>query len=200
MNKKRQTTDDQIFIQRCLNGDREAFREIVVRYESRVLSTIYRMIRDPEMARDLAQEVFVKAYTKLRTYDPRYSFKVWILRIATYHTIDHLRRRRPEYPVTPAPGDERPTVIDRAHSRAPSPDEMVWRREQADMVSRAVDRLDPKLRAVVILRHFEDLNYDEIAEALDIPMGTVKNRLYRARERLQHLILQNHTTLQEVVS
>ncbi|HPQ42312.1 MAG TPA: sigma-70 family RNA polymerase sigma factor [bacterium] len=200
MNDERLKTDDQIIIRRCLDGDREAFREIVIRYQSRVLSTIYRMIRDSEMARDLAQEVFVKAYTKLSTYDPRYSFKVWILRIATYHTIDHLRRRRPEFPVTREPDDDRPTPIDRAHSRAPSPDEMVWRQEQADMVAQAVNRLDPKLRAVVILRHYEDLNYDEIAEALDIPMGTVKNRLYRARERLQQLILQNHATLQEVVS
>lgn len=192
--------DDQTYVKRCLDGDSEAFREIVVRYESRVMNTVYRMIRDRETARDLAQEVFVKAYTKLSTFDPRYSFKVWILRIATYHTIDYLRRRRPEYPVSRHPDDDRPTPIDRAHSRAPSPDEMVWRREQADIVARAVETLDPKLRAVVILRHYEDLNYDEIADALEIPMGTVKNRLYRAREKLQQMILRNHTTLQEVVS
>ena len=193
--------DDEIYIRKCLDGEREAFRELVLRYQTRVLNTIYRMVRNTATAQDLAQEVFVKAYTKLNTFDPKYSFKVWILRIATYHTIDHLRRRRPEYPVSAHPsGDDRPTIFDRTESRQPSPDELVWRREQADIIAEAVESLDPKLRAVVVLRHYEDLNYDEIADALNIPMGTVKNRLFRAREKLQKLILQNQMTVQEVVS
>ncbi|MBN1296486.1 sigma-70 family RNA polymerase sigma factor [bacterium] len=192
--------DDQLYINRCLEGDREAFRELVIRYQSRVLSIIGRMVRDREMARDLAQEVFVKAYTKLSSYDSRFAFKVWILRIATYHTIDYLRRRRPEFPVAQDLDGGCPSVIDRAHSRVPSPEEALLQSEQADLVAEAVRKLDPKLRAVVILRHFEELNYDEIADALDIPMGTVKNRLFRAREKLQKLMTQNSMNLQEVVS
>lgn len=193
--------DDKIYVRKCLEGDREAFRELVVAHQTRVLSTIYRMVRNTDTARDLSQEVFVKAYTKLSTFDPKYSFKVWILRIATYHTIDYLRRRKPEYPMSQIAGDEdRPTVLDRAPSREPSADELIWRREQADIISEAVQELDPKLRAVVVLRHYQDLNYDEIADALNIPMGTVKNRLFRAREKLQKMLMQSQLTVQEVVS
>ncbi len=196
-----ETHEDLTYITQCLEGDREAFRELVVRYQSRILSTIYRMIHDPEMSRDLAQEVFVKAYTKLSSYDARYPFKVWITRIATYHTIDYLRRRKPEFPVLQDPlNPARPSVIDTASSKDLTPDERIWRKERAGIISRALQNLDPKLRAVVVLRHYEDLNYDEIADALNIPLGTVKNRLFRAREKLQELILDKHLTVQEVVS
>lgn len=185
----------------CLEGDREAFRELVVRYQSRVLSTIYRMIHDPEMARDLAQEVFVKAFTKLDSYDARYPFKVWISRIATHHTIDYIRRRKPEFPaIRDEQHPDRPTIIETTVSKDPTPEERIWRKERAGIITRALQNLDPKLRAVVVLRHYEDLNYDEIADALNIPLGTVKNRLFRARERLQELILDNQLTIQEVVS
>jgi len=193
--------DDKKYIQSCLDGDREAFRELVLRYQSSVIGTIYRMIHNTDTARDLSQEVFVKAYTKLSSFDPKYPFRVWILRIATYHTIDYLRRRKPEYLVSQDPRDDnRPTVIDKAYSREPAPDVVLWRKEQSDMIAEAVQSLDSKLRAVVVLRHYEELNYDEIADTLKVPMGTVKNRLYRAREKLQKLILQNQVTVQEVVS
>lgn len=196
-----ETHTDQTYIEQCLDGDREAFRELVVRYQSRVIGTIYRMVHDPEAARDLTQEVFVKAFTRLNTYDARYPFKVWITRIATYHTIDFLRRKRPEYPeIRDEQHPDRPGVIDMASSKEPTPEERIWRKERAGIISRALQSLDPKLRAVVVLRHYEDLNYDEIADALNIPLGTVKNRLFRAREKLQELILENHLTVQEVVS
>jgi len=193
--------DDEKYIRRCLDGDREAFREIVLRYQSSVLNTIYRMVHNTDTAQDLSQEVFIKAYTKLSMFDLKYPFRVWILRIATYHTIDYLRRRKPEFLVSQDSRNEnRPTVIDLAYSREPAADVVLWRKEQSGIIADAIRCLDAKLKAVVVLRHYEDLNYDEIAEILKIPMGTVKNRLYRAREKLQKLILQNQVTVQEVVS
>jgi RNA polymerase sigma factor (sigma-70 family) len=195
------TLNDQIFINRCLDGDREAFRELVVRYQKHIGYTIYKMIYDSEMARDLSQEVFIKAYTKLFSYDSRYPFKVWITRIATCHTIDYLRKRKPEYTTSTISSNSfHPTALEMARSREPMPDETISRKERAGMVTRALQTLDPKLRMVIVLRHYHDMNYSEIADALNIPIGTVKNRLFRAREKLQDLIINNPMMLQEVVS
>ncbi len=195
------TSKDHVYIVKCLEGDREAFRELVVRYQRLVFYTIYKMIHDDELARDLTQDVFIKAYTKLYSYDSRYSFKVWITRIATYHSIDYLRKRKPEYPMSASSSDSvYQSVLDTAPSKEPLPDEMISRKEEAGFITKVLQNLDPKLRIVIVLRHYEDMNYSEIADILNIPVGTVKNRLFRAREKLQQLIMNNPVMLQEVIS
>lgn len=201
METKMETYDDYIYVKQCLDGNREVFRELVIRYQKYIYYTVYRMVHDPEMSRDLTQEIFIKAFTKLHTYDESYSFKTWIGRIAAHHAIDHVRRRKPEFPVSSdAFRPDQPTAIDLAQSREPAQDQKLLQNERAEIVAGALRHLDPKLRMIVILRHYEDMNYNEIADVLNIPIGTVKNRLFRAREKLQELLLGNPLILQEVLS
>ena len=182
--------NDYDFIQRCLGGNRDAFRPLVERYQNLVFRTIIRMVYDPELAKDLTQEVFVKAYMKLQTFDPNYPFRVWINRIAIHRAIDYLRKKRKEYLIL-----DEPISTDEGEMLREYPDgqmsavEVMERNETAEAVRKAVHELDPKLRAVVVLRHFQEMNYDEIAETLKIPIGTVKNRIFRAREKLQEILL-----------
>ncbi len=181
---------DHQIIQQCLSGDANAFRFIVEKYQRHVSDTIIRMIFDREIARDLTQEVFVKAYLKLHQFNPGYSFKSWIQRIAINHSIDFIRRRKPEYLLLdkPVPGKEGEMVF-QVSDNAPSPQELLEKKETAELVRRAVCHLEPRLRAIIILRHFRDMDYRQISETLNIPIGTVKNRLFRAREKLQSILL-----------
>lgn len=182
--------DDLAHIQKCLAGDRNAFRPLVERYQRSVSITISKMVYDMETVRDLVQDVFINAFSRLSTFDPIYPFKTWIQRIAINRAIDHLRRRRPEMlilddEIEMEEGSVRPQFED----PKPTPDILLENAEQSSMLQRAVEKLDPDLRSVIVLRHFQDMNYDDIAIALDIPLGTVKNRIFRAREKLQSLIL-----------
>lgn len=181
--------DDFTFVQRCLAGERDAFRHLVENHQQRVFHTILRMVYNRETARDLSQETFVKAYTKLHTFNPQYPFRVWIQRIATHCAIDYLRRKKPEYlTLDDTTNPDRPPLSQQIRDTGRTPDTTLEQREEADMVRAAVADLDPKLKAVIILRHFRDMNYDEISECLQIPLGTVKNRIFRARNKLQQIL------------
>ena len=194
------TRDDIFFIKQCLEGNREAFRELVHRYQGFVFHIVFRMSRDMEISRDLTQDVFIKAYTKLDTYNAHYTFKTWIGRIATYHTIDYLRRKKTENLMSVDNYSlDGSALVDQVLSREPSQEQKLLQDERAQMMARMLKKLDPKLRAIIVLRHYEDMNYNEIADTLNIPVGTVKNRLFRAREKLQKLFIDNSLFLQEVV-
>jgi RNA polymerase sigma-70 factor (ECF subfamily) len=166
-------------------GSEQASRDLVRRYERPVFNLIVRMVRDPALAEDLAQETFVKVFAHLDTYDCRYKFASWILKIAHNTTIDYLRRPRPTA-VSLDDCDER----DHGHhdAGAPSPLALVERKELADVLDDAIDRLRPEYRQVVVLRYHEELSYEEIAEVLDLPLGTVKSYLHRARGELAQTI------------
>ena len=182
--------NDYDFIQRCLQGDREAFRPLVESYQNLVFRTIVRMVYDPELAKDLTQEVFVKAYMKLDTFDPKYPFRVWINRIAIHRAIDYLRKKRNEYLVLDEPiATDEGEIFREYPDDKPDVMEIMEKHETAAAVRKAVHSLEPKLRAVVVLRHFQEMNYDEIASTLKIPVGTVKNRIFRGREKLQEILL-----------
>lgn len=171
---------------RILAGSDAAARELVRRYERPVFNLIVRMVRDPALAEDLAQESFVKVFRHLASYDPSYKFANWILRIAHNTTIDYLRRPHP--PVSSL-DDEREAA--RAHavdSAAPGPLAVAERKELAEALDAAIDRLRPEYRQVVVLRYHEDLSYEEIAEVTSLPVGTVKSHLHRARTELAEMM------------
>lgn len=194
------TRDDIYFIKQCLDGDREAFRELVHRYQNFVFYVVFKMIRDAEMSRDLTQDIFIKAYIKLHTYNAQFTFKTWIARIAMYRAIDHLRRIKTENLVyVDDYGSNGTLLIDQEQSGEPTQEQRILRAEKAEMVARALKKLDPKLKAVIVMRHYQEMNYEEIAETLNIPVGTVKNRLFRAREKLQKLLVDSSLLLQEAV-
>ncbi len=185
------SNEDYTLVQRCLSGDKNAFRPLVEKYQQSIFGTIIKMVFEPELARDLTQEVFVKTYTRLNTYDPRYPFKVWIHRIAVHRAIDFLRKKRPEQLIFDDDSGEKTGLKHVLPDSSDTPDISLERKETADRVRHAVQQLDPKLKTVVVLRHFQEMSYDRISEILKIPMGTVKNRLFRAREELQQILLSN---------
>ena len=170
--------DEQAWIARAQQGDRQAFGELVRRHRQGVVNVVYRTCGDAALAEDAAQEAFLRVWQSLRRYNPRFAFRSWVYRIALNVAVDALRRERP----TADLADE-PLV-----SGAEGPEAALERKQQAEEVQRAVLALPPASRAVLVLREYEALSYHEIAEALDIPMGTVMSRLNYARGQLRRTL------------
>ena len=170
-----QLTESQL-VARSQEGDKEAFGELVRRYQRLVVGIAYRMSGDASLAEDAAQDAFLRAWRQLSRfqYRGRGSFRAWLCRIVTNITTDRLRRARPmvSLDALSLPG-------------GPGPDETYLRNEEAQRVREAVLRLPEASRAALILREYEGLSYREIAEALNIPLGTVMSRLNYARKKLR---------------
>jgi RNA polymerase sigma-70 factor (ECF subfamily) len=166
-------------------GAQEAFREIVKRFERPVYSLIGRMVHDPVLAEDLAQEVFVKAFRRLDTYDPERKFSSWLFKIAHNTTIDHLRKGVPDTVPLEAEKDDGPdlsaVLSDGSVEDASAAAE---RRQMARALERAIAGLRPEYREVVVLFYVEGVSYPEITESTGLPSGTVKTYLHRARKEL----------------
>ncbi|HUL60736.1 MAG TPA: sigma-70 family RNA polymerase sigma factor [Anaeromyxobacteraceae bacterium] len=179
-------TGDGALARSAARGDRGAFARLVDLHKRAVHGLCARILRDPEEARDAAQEAFVRAYTAIDRYDPLQPFSPWLLRIARNHCLDVLRRRLPDSRTVALDAEAedagRREVADPA---APRGDEVIERRETAAALARAVDALPRNYREVVHLFHVEHLSYKEIAETLDVPIGTVMTWLHRARGRLR---------------
>jgi RNA polymerase sigma-70 factor, ECF subfamily len=171
---------------RVLLGDDEAAREIVRRYERPVFNLVVRMVQDRAAAEDLVQDAFIKVFRSLQTFDARLRFSAWILRIAHNTAIDHLRRHRPALlPLDAAGVDDEAPLADRLPDlRAVSPERAAERAGLVQALDSALDRLRPEYRAAIVLRYQEELEYDEIARVLDLPLGTVKTFLHRGRRAL----------------
>jgi RNA polymerase sigma-70 factor (ECF subfamily) len=182
--------DDKALVARALKGDESAFAELLERFRRPVFSLIYRMIGDREQAEDLAQEAFVKALNNLDSYNPNYRFSSWLFKIANNHAIDHLRRARlPTVSIHGSPHavnterEEETRIVLEAHDE--SPEQEIMALELGSEIEQAIARLRPEYRTAVILRHVESRAYEEIAEIMDVPIGTVKTFLHRARAELR---------------
>jgi RNA polymerase sigma-70 factor (ECF subfamily) len=177
---------DAELVARALKGHQEAFREIVVRFERPIYSLVARMLQDPATAEDLAQEVFIKAFRRLDTYDPERKFSSWLFKIAHNTTIDHLRRHTPEtVPLEADKDDDRgglAAVL--ADSSSENPAAAAERRDMGRSLERAIARLRPEYRESVVLFYLEGASYQEICETTGLPLGTVKTNLHRARKEL----------------
>lgn len=167
---------DRLLVQAALGGDQLAFAELVTRYQSAVYNLAYRMLGDPTDAEDAAQEVFVRAWNQLRTFQIERRFSTWLLSIASHHCIDMLRRRKPT-----APLDDVALYV---QSNEPEPDELALRNEQREIVQKLLNTLPDKYRSVTVLRYYNDLSYDEIARATGLTESAVKTQLHRARRML----------------
>ena len=169
--------DDVVCVARCLQGDSSAFEPIVRRYQRVLFSLARRMLGNHEDAMDATQNVFVRAYQRLDTFDPDRRFFSWIYRIAVNECLNARRSRRPDETLADAPADE-----------ADSPLEAVAALERSASIDAALVNLSEEHRLVVVLRHFADLSYTEISEAIGVPEKTVKSRLFDARQRLGLLL------------
>jgi RNA polymerase sigma-70 factor (ECF subfamily) len=173
-------------VRRCLAGDEKAYRELVELYQGQVFSVVLRMVRRREDAEDLTQETFVRMFRALDRYDPQRPFAAWLFTIASRLAIDHIRRRKVS-PVSltqrePGSGEEYDIEVP---DPGPTPDEVTSRTEEERRTEELIRSLPPHYRIVVMLRHQRDMAYEEIAEALHLPLGTVKARIHRAREILK---------------
>lgn len=178
-------TDAEVALH-ALAGEQASARELVTRYQRPIYNLVHRMVQDSATAEDLTQDTFTKLFRGLHTFDPRQRFSAWALRIAHNTALDHLRRHRPALVPLDAPGpDDGPSLAERLPDRgALAPDRVAERRRLAAALDAALDRLRPEYRRVIVLRYHEDLDYDEIAQVLDLPLGTVKTFLHRARHAL----------------
>ena len=180
---------DEVIIQHVLAGDRNAFETLVERHNRPIFNYIYRMVGSADLAADLTQEVFLKVYTALATFDPSYRFTTWLYRIASNRVIDHLRRRRMILvPLDAAAADSLPGTLREVACHRPGPEDDLLDRESAGEVAGAIATLPREYRELIVLRHFQHRSYDEIAAIKGSPLGTVKNRLFRAREALRRRI------------
>lgn len=171
-------------------GSEAAYKELISRYERPVFSLIFRMVRDREMAEDLAQETFIKVLNNLERYSPEFKFSSWLFKIANNLTIDHLRRRRVETVSIEGAPDAVTVESAKATSIAvvsqdQSPLEELESRELGTAIEAAIANLRPEYRACILLRHVDDRSYEEIAEIVKLPLGTVKTYIHRARHELR---------------
>ena len=174
-------------------GRDAAFRELLRRYERPVFSLVFRMVRDRDTAEDLAQESFIKVLNNIDRYRPEFKFSSWLFKIANNVAIDHLRKRTIDtvslegsrYATTTAEAES--TAIPVA-SKDQSALEEMESRELGSAIEKAVASLRPEYRSCILLRHVEDRSYEEIAATLDLPLGTVKTYIHRARHELRQAL------------
>ncbi|RMG24114.1 MAG: sigma-70 family RNA polymerase sigma factor [Armatimonadetes bacterium] len=177
---------DQLLVARCQSDDWAAFDALVDRYQARVFGFVRRMVPSHEEAEDIAQEVFVRAFRNIHRYDGRASVAGWLFKIATNLCIDSRRKRSRRVAEVPLEVDGSP-VVEVADPKG-DPEPIVFAQQMEEVIASALDSLSERLKPVILLHDVEGLSYEEIANALGIPVGTVKSRLFLARERLQQAL------------
>lgn len=185
--------DDRELAKLAAGGRERAFRELLQRYERPVFSLIYRMVRDRTLAEDLAQEAFIRAFNAIGSYNTSYKFSNWIFKIANNHTIDHLRKRKLDtISIHGSPHATSEEELSRSRlvieSEDENPHELLEHRELGGQIEAAIGELRDEYRTVILLRHVEGYAYEEIADIMELPLGTVKTYLHRARNELKKLL------------
>jgi RNA polymerase sigma-70 factor (ECF subfamily) len=179
------TADDEL-IRRALEGDQKAYAALVERYRGALYHIVLKMVRRPEEAEDLVQEAFIKAFGALASYRFEYRFSTWLYKIAANSAIDYLRKRRIDAlsldrPVATPDGEIQVELADWTYN----PEETLHKHRQRVSIAAAIESLPEKYREVILMRHSQDMPYHEIARSLGVPVGTVKARIFRARELLK---------------
>jgi RNA polymerase sigma-70 factor, ECF subfamily len=175
------------------SGREAAFREIIRRYERPVFSLVFRMVRDRESAEELAQDTFLKALNHIDRYRPEFKLSSWLFKIANNVAIDYLRKRRlATVSVSGSPNAATPSEVEATSfeiaSREPTALDAIESRELGSAIERAIGALRPEYRSCILMRHVEGRSYEEIATTLDLPLGTVKTYIHRARHELRRAL------------
>lgn len=176
--------DDKL-VKSAVKGDQEAFKKLVNKYQKPLYFHVLKMVKEHEQVEDLIQEAFVKAFDNLATYNTDYAFSTWLYRITTNHTIDYLRKKKLKTTSIhdPVKTKEGEMQIELGDKQAET-DRDIIRSQRQKIIRHAINNLPEKYRVVIQLRHIEELSYQEISEQLDLPLGTVKAHIFRAREML----------------
>ena len=188
MIQQEQSWMEQQWVEAARRGDKNAFSRLVQAYQRPVYNLTYRMLGSSEEAEDAAQETFLRAYARLGQYDPDMKFSTWVFSIANHHCIDRLRKRR----ATHVSIDDNP-VLENLVEETPQPEHQALDREQGAELQRLISQLDPDYRTPLVLRYWEDLSYEEIAQSMGVTVAAVKSRLFRARQQLMALYERNQS-------
>ncbi|HVF46147.1 MAG TPA: sigma-70 family RNA polymerase sigma factor [Pyrinomonadaceae bacterium] len=184
---------DMDLVASALRGHADGFEELVRRYQRPITGYVFRMLGDYEASLDVTQEVFIKVYNSLSKYSSEYKFSTWLYRIAHNAAIDHMRRNSVTPQSLEAENADGSYEI-QIESRASSPEQDRERSEWRSEIDAVVKCLPSAYRDLILLRHGRDLSYDEIAEVTGLPLGTVKNRLFRAREMMREIFIERGFT------
>jgi len=183
-----------LLVRRCISGDAAAWEEIVQRYNRRIYNICYRFAGSADDAQDLTQEVFIKMYRTLNSYDvDRGAFMTWVTTVTRNLLVDHFRKTKQDrltdsLDTTSSDHEDVMPLSEQIPDRGPAPDSKVQSREAREVVHEALQKLFPELREAVILRDLQDMDYREIAKVLKVPEGTVKSRINRGRAELARLL------------
>ncbi|MGB9836104.1 MAG: sigma-70 family RNA polymerase sigma factor [Candidatus Saccharicenans sp.] len=191
MNKKNHKmveNEDKSYVRRCLRGERQAFEFIVRKYQTPLLNYFFRMIQERELSLEMTQEVFLRAYANLHTYKENFQFSTWLFRIASNLLIDYWRKKKLPLVFLDAQVDDDQHAPLQLPDLEPSAAEQYERKITMENLSRAISRLPENLRELFILRHINDFSYEEIARIKNLPVGTVKNRVFQAKELIRALL------------
>lgn len=171
------------------NGDQKAYAELMGHYKDSIYFMLLKMTNNPDDADDLTIEAFGKAFNKLGQYTPDYAFSTWLFRIASNNCIDFIRKKKKELISLDKPWDEEGTYLSQfIPSNTADPEEKLIEKQKILLMREVVEKLKPRYRRLVELRYFEELSYEEISEEMDLPLGTVKAQLFRAREFLYNIV------------
>lgn len=177
--------EDDKLVAAAVEGDEHAYAQLVDKYKRALFFHIAKMVREREQIEDLVQESFMKAFGNLKSYNTDYAFSTWLYRIATNHSIDYLRKRKLQ---TLSIDDSRKTKDGELEMQLPDDssvtDRNIIRKQRQNIIHNAINDLPEKYREVIRMRHMEEKSYQEIADLLDLPLGTVKAHIFRAREML----------------
>jgi len=172
------------------DGDQKAYAELMARYKDSIYYMLLKMVNNRDDAEDLTIEAFGKAFRNIRQYTPDYAFSTWLFKIATNNCIDFIRKKRKMMlSIDRGPeNDDGQEMTFEIRSDGPSPDDVMMKKQKVMMMKDVVDKLKPRYRRLVELRYYQELSYEEIADELQLPLGTVKAQLFRAREFLFQII------------
>lgn len=189
-NASQSSLEDDKYVSEALSGKEDSYSKLVDKYQKPLYFHIRKMIKEVELVEDLVQEVFMKAFHNLSSYSNEYAFSTWLYRIATNHTIDYLRKKKLQTlsinePYKSNDGEMEIQLPDESFAT----DSPVMKKERKAIVQHAIENLPEKYRAVIEMRHMEEKSYQEISEILDLPLGTVKAHIFRARELLYKALI-----------
>ncbi|RLD12768.1 RNA polymerase subunit sigma-24 [candidate division KSB1 bacterium] len=183
---RQRNKEDFALVRKAKAGDGRAYDALMEQYHDAVFNIVYRMVRNKQEAEDLTQETFIKAYNSINSFNEEYAFSTWLFKIATNHCIDFFRKRKLKTYSMDEPMQYKEDEIKHEYaSTDPTKEHEMIDSEKSRIIREAINKLPEKYRIAIVLRHHEEKSYDEIAQILNLPLGTVKARIFRAREMLK---------------
>lgn len=179
---------DFLLVQKAREGDQKAFAELLGRYRDAIYFMLLKMVNNPSDAEDLTIEAFGKAFKNITQYTPNFAFSTWLFKIATNNCIDFIRKKRAATISLDQPNDNSDTTSVTIQSDSPDPEAHLINNQKIKLLREVVSKLKPRYRTLVELRYFKEYSYEEISDELELPIGTVKAQLFRARELLFNIL------------